>query len=79
MREAIKATDANIDYSNIDRHLHRQVEAAAEAGYADKPNGERVSCACGYSGPPEVILRLEDWEMSDSEWDLMVCPNCGDA
>lgn len=79
MIRSMSGSDGDINYANIDRHLHPQVRAAVDAGYADQPEGETVTCACGYSGPPEVILRLSEWDVSDSDWDLMVCPKCGDA
>lgn len=79
MRGKAKSGNGRIDYSNIDRHLHRRVEAAEEHGFAEKPTTERTHCPCGYSGPPEVIIRYSEWDASDSEYDLFVCPSCGDA
>lgn len=69
----------SINYDNIDRHLHRRVEAAEEAGVAEKPRGETMRCPCGHSGPPEVIIRHSEWDATDCDFDVFVCPSCGDA
>ena len=76
-----KATNprGGINYKNIDRHLHRRVEAAEEHGYAEKPRGETTHCPCGYNGPPEVIVRYSEWDEAPNDWDMFVCPSCGDA
>ena len=68
----------DINYSNIDRHLHRRVKAAEKAGQVETGRGE-VRCPCGYNGEPEVIVTYSDWDDSESDYDLFVCPSCGDA
>lgn len=68
-----------INYDNISRLIERRVRAAEDAGYTKKPDHEEVLCPCGYSGPPEVIVQHSEWEASDCEFDIMVCPKCGDA
>jgi len=75
----VTPTTNGIDYEKIDSHLHRRVRAAEAAEKTKQPSGERVSCPCGYSGPPEVIVQYSEWDDNGSEYDLLVCPNCGGA
>jgi len=69
----------SIDLSRADQHLLPQLRAAEEAGVLLEPHGEQLSCPCGYSGPPLCILANSEWEMSMTDHDLFVCPECGDA
>ncbi len=77
MREPISS--AEIDSNAIDRNVQRHVDSAIEHGYAMKPTHETLACACGYEGKPEVIIQYSAWDETDYEWDMFVCPNCGDA
>lgn len=76
---------ATINYANIDRHLRRQVRAAAKAGHVEIPNtsfrldGPTMRCPCGYEGVPEVVVQYSEWDAAPTEYDMFVCPNCGDA
>ena len=72
-------TEREIAYSKISRHLRRQVEVAEKEGYTKKPDHETMTCGCGYSGQPEVIVQHSDWDASESKYDLFICPMCGDA
>jgi len=78
MSGTMRGTTPSINYSNIDPHLHAMVKAAVDAGYVDTTVGE-IHCACGYDGPPEVVVQLEEWDESDADLDMMICPSCGDA
>lgn len=78
MGVSTKSENGSIDYSNIDRHLHRRVEAAEEHGQVETGRGE-VRCPCGYVGTPEVIVTYSEWDEAESDYDLFVCPSCGDA
>ena len=61
-----------INIEKADKHLQRQIESGIEVGKVFKPEHETMVCACGYEGKPLCILNLEDFNM-------FVCPNCGDA
>lgn len=60
--------------------LQRKIDNFEDAGYSCEPEGhERLSCACGYDGPPEAVLDYSMVSEVESDAELWVCPACGDA
>ncbi len=60
--------------------IQRRVDAAEGLGYDTSPEPHHHKhCACGYSGQPEAVIPYSEMEESDEEYDVFVCPGCGDA
>jgi len=68
-----------INFSNIDPHVQTYAKAAQKYGYLEEPRGETISCGCGYSGPPEAIIRYSEWDEAEEDRDTFICAGCGDA
>jgi len=63
-----------------DQHLRPQIEAAREKGYLDEdPEHYEIACPCGHRGEPLAVIRFSQWEEAPGDYDLAICPECGDA
>lgn len=69
----------SVEIEQADRHLWPRLRAAEARGYLEEPDEERLRCGCGYSGRPLCIVRHSEWSESPGDYDLFVCPECGDA
>jgi hypothetical protein len=67
------------DFGGMSGSIERRARAAHEAGYLDRPDHETMMCPCGHHGSPEAIIRYSEWSVSDTDRDMFVCPECGDA
>lgn len=60
--------------------VQRRVDGAQSLNYNCQPDPDHhMTCACGYSGRPEFVIPYSRMPESDAEFDMFVCPECGDA
>ena len=62
----------NVDVDKADELIKRQIKAAFSEGKLYKAEDETMLCPCGYNGKPLCILDC-------NEFNMYVCPECGDA
>jgi len=60
--------------------IQRKVDAAEELGYDCTPHPQdSMICACGYEGQPAYVVPYSEMDESETDSDMFVCPECGDA
>lgn len=59
--------------------LQLKARAAEEQGHLDGGSDTTIHCPCGYTGEPGAVIRYSEWDAADYDYDLCICPSCGDA